>query len=96
MGNHVSRVVQPSARALIAEEMAIPRKSDIADLAAVRIAVVDHTPTPSTEPLCTEAVRLGFTNDAIAGRAIGHVVWLNRRHTGNRTFLAQELAHVAQ
>lgn len=94
--NQLAAELQPSARSLTTEEVAIAVAAGVKQPEAVRVAIVEEMPMPEDEALRAAAVRLGFANKGLAGGAIGNLIWLNRKHSTNRALLAHELIHVAQ
>lgn len=94
--NQVASEMATHARQLNSQEQALAKEVGVKDPTRVRIALVEEMPLPHEEPLRTMALKLGYGNQSIAGGSIGHLVWINKRHAGNRALLAHELVHVAQ
>lgn len=94
--NQVASEMATHARRLSSQEQALAKEVGVKDPTRVRIALVEEMPLPHDEPLRSMALKLGYGNQAIAGGCIGHLVWINKRHAGNRALLAHELVHVAQ
>ena len=85
-----------NARPLSPDEIVMAIDAGVTKPGEVRVALVDEMALPQDEPLHTLALQLGFANKALAGGAIGNLVWLNRKHSKNVALLAHELMHVAQ
>ena len=94
--NETAATMLLNARPLSPDEIVMAIDAGVTKPGEVRVALVDEMALPQDEPLHTLALQLGFANKALAGGAIGNLVWLNRKHSMNIALLAHELMHVAQ